>query len=64
MDKPLYNYYRNSASATNRYMKDYMPTFRRFMERKEELAARYGLDAPLWGENAVGAGLLIAVSNE
>ena len=45
--EPLYNYYWNAASATHRYMRDYPETFRRFMERKEALAGRYGLDAPL-----------------
>lgn len=64
VDAPLYNYYWNTASATHRYMGDYPETFRRFMERKEELAQRYGLDAPLWRENSLYAGLLIAVGNE
>lgn len=64
VDKPLYYYYWNAASATRRYMKDYTATFRRFMERKEALARRYGLDAPLWRENTNWAGLLIAVGNE
>jgi len=63
VDKPLYNYYWNPASATHRYMKDYIATFRRFMERKEALARQYDLDAPLWRENSNWAGLLIAVSN-
>ena len=62
--EPLYNYYWNAASATHRYMRDYPETFRRFMERKEALAGRYGLDAPLWRENSNYAGLLIAVGNE
>lgn len=64
VDQPLYNYYWNAASATHRYMRDYPETFRRFMERKEALARRYGLDAPLWRENSNWAGLLIAVGNE
>lgn len=64
VDQPLYNYYWNTASATHRYMKDYLDVFHRFMERKEALAERYGLDAPLWRENTNWAGLLIAVSNE
>lgn len=64
VDKPLYNYYWNPASVTHRYMKNYTDVFRRFMERKEALAQRYGLDMPLWRENTVWASLLIAVSNE
>jgi len=63
VEQPLYNYYWNPASATHRYMRDYVATFRRFMERKEALARQYGLDAPLWRENSNWAGLLIAVSN-
>lgn len=64
VDTPLYNYYWNTASATHRYMRDYPETFRRFMERKKDLARRYGLDVPLWRENSNYAGLLIAVGNE
>lgn len=64
VDQPLYYYYWNTASATHRYMKDYVSTFRRFMERKQALAERYGLEAPLWRENSNWAGLLIAVGNE
>lgn len=64
IDRPLYNYYWNPASATHKYMPGYMATFTRFMERKEEVAARYGLDTPLWRENSNWAGLLIAVGNE
>ena len=63
VDRPLYNYYWNPGSATHKYMKDYMAVFHRFMERKEELAGKYGLDAPLWRENSNWAGLLIAVGN-
>lgn len=64
IDRPLYNYYWNPTSATHKYMPGYMDTFKRFMERKEEVAARYGLDTPLWRENSNWAGLLIAVGNE
>ncbi len=64
VDRPLYNYYWNPGSATHKYMADYLSTFRRFMERKEALAQRYGLDVPLWRENSNWAGLLIAVGNE
>ena len=64
IDKPLYNYYWNPGSATHKYMPGYMDTFTRFMERKEEVARRYGLETPLWRENSNWAGLLIAVGNE
>jgi len=64
IDQPLYNYYWNPSSATHKYMPTYMDTFTRFMERKEEVARRYQLDAPLWQENSNWAGLLIAVGNE
>lgn len=66
VDAPLYNYYWNAASATHKYMKDYMEVFRRFMERKEDLVRRYDLHrhSPRWRENTNWAGLLIAVSNE
>lgn len=65
-EEPLYRYLLNPASATHRYMADFMQVFSRFMERKEDLATRYGLhDArPLWRENSNWAGLLIAIGNE
>ncbi len=65
-EEPLYRYLLNPASATHRYMRDLLAVFRRFMERKEALAERYGLDAarPQWRENSNWAGLLIAIGNE
>ena len=47
-------------------MPDFLQVFTRFMERKEALAARYGLenDRPQWRESSNWAGLLIAVGNE
>ena len=47
-------------------MKDFQQVFGRFMERKEDLAARYGLTPgrPQWRENSHWAGLLIAIGNE
>lgn len=47
-------------------MKDFQQVFGRFMERKEDLAARYGLTPgrPQWRENSNWAGLLIAIGNE
>ena len=62
--KPLYYYWWNTASATHKYMKDYMETFRSFMLRKEKLVERFGIDAPQWRASSEWAGLLIAVSNE
>ena len=65
-ETPLYRYLQNPASATHKYMKDFQQVFGRFMERKEDLAARYDLtpDRPQWRENSNWAGLLIAIGNE
>ena len=65
-ETPLYRYLQNPASATHKYMKDFRQVFARFMERKEDLVGRYGLEEarPLWRENTNWAGLLIAVGNE
>ena len=65
-EQPLYGYLLNSASATHRYMKDYMKVYERFLERKTELAGRLGLGerCPDWRESTNWAGLLIAVGNE
>ena len=65
-EEPLYRYLQNPASATHKYMKDFQQVFGRFMERKEDLAARYDLtpDRPQWRENSNWAGLLIAIGNE
>lgn len=65
-EEPLYGYLLNSASATHRYMKDYMKVYERFLERKTELADRLGLGArcPDWRVSTNWAGLLIAVGNE
>ncbi|MGM9663169.1 MAG: glycosyltransferase [Oscillospiraceae bacterium] len=65
-EEPLYGYLLNSASATHRYMKDYMQVYERFLERKTALAERLGLGerCPGWRESTNWAGLLIAVGNE
>lgn len=65
-DQPLYRYFLHGESATHHYMKDFPQVFSRFMERKEALAAKYGLesDRPQWRESSNWAGLLIAVGNE
>ncbi|MCI2058576.1 MAG: glycosyltransferase [Oscillibacter sp.] len=65
-EEPLYRYDYNPASATHRYMADFLKVFGRYMERKESLARRYELSAlrPLWRENSNWAGILIAVGNE
>ena len=64
--QPVYYYLQNPVSVTRRYLKDYMQTFTRFMEAKEELARKHGLgeDLPLWKENSNWSGLLIAIGNE
>ncbi|MDD3230865.1 MAG: glycosyltransferase [Oscillospiraceae bacterium] len=65
-EQPLYRYFLNPASATHRYMKDFLQVFCRFMERKEALVKKYALEAgrPQWRENSNWAGLLIAIGNE
>lgn len=66
VDDPLYYYLQNPASVTRSYLPGYMDVFSRCMERKRALAEKYGLDRnmPDWEDNAVWAGLLIAVGNE
>ena len=66
VENHLYCYLQNPASVTHRYMKNYMETFHRFMERKTELVERLGLaeHCPLWRQNSNFAGLLIAIGNE
>ena len=64
LDMPLYYYLQNPASATRRYLADYMPAFKKFFARKQALARREGLDAPHWEAETCWAGLLIAVGNE
>lgn len=65
-EEPLYGYFQNPASATHRYMANFLDVFQRFMQRKEELAEKYGLESPRpqWRENSNWAGLLIAIGNE
>lgn len=65
-EQPLYRYFLHGESATHHYMKDFPQVFRRFMERKEALVEKYGLESarPQWRENSNWAGLLIAVGNE
>ena len=47
-------------------MANFPQVFSRFMERKEALVKRYGLESarPLWREESNWAGLLIAIGNE
>jgi glycosyltransferase EpsJ len=42
LDVPLYHYLQNPASATRRYLADYMPTFRTFFRRKRRSPAARG----------------------
>lgn len=66
IDVPLYYYLQNPQSVTRNYLPDYMETFSKFMQRKEEVVARFDLAAarPQWRENSNWSGLLIAVGNE
>ena len=65
-DQPLYRYLYNPTSATHKYMADFMQVFNRFMDRKEALVEKYGINdvCPVWRENTNWAGLLIAIGNE
>ena len=65
-DQPLYRYFLHGESATHRYMADFDQVFSAFMERKEALVQKYGLEdaRPQWRESSNWAGLLIAVGNE
>jgi hypothetical protein len=65
-EEPLYRYFHNPSSATHKYMADFLQVFQRFMQRKEELVEKYGLQSarPQWRENSNWAGLLIAIGNE
>ena len=65
-DRPLYRYFLHGESATHHYMADFPQVFSRFMERKEALVSKYGLEAarPQWRESSNWAGILIAVGNE
>ncbi|MBQ9346288.1 MAG: glycosyltransferase family 2 protein [Oscillibacter sp.] len=64
-EEPLYRYYVNPASATRHYMRNLAETLDGYMDRKEALADRYGLDAdcPGWRDNTRWANLLIAIGN-
>ena len=65
-EQPLYRYFINPSSATHKYMREFLQIFRRYMQRKEEIAGQYRLDetCPQWRENSNWAGLLIAIGNE
>jgi glycosyltransferase involved in cell wall biosynthesis len=65
-EDPLYRYFHNPASATHKYMADFLQVFLSFMARKEALVKKYGLNdaRPQWRENSSWAGLLIAIGNE
>lgn len=66
VDDPLYFYLQNPASVTRNYLPGYMDVFRNCMGRKRVLAEKYALadGLPNWEDNAVWAGLLIAIGNE
>lgn len=55
---------RGASSAPVGYRKDLLREFDRYMERKTAIVKKYGLDAPLWKENTLWAGLLTLVENE
>ena len=56
-EQPLYRYLINPNSATHKYMRDFVQTFQRFMERKSALAERFffgGRLSPVAGELPLG----------
>lgn len=64
VDRPLYRYYQNPASATRNYQADFLETFSRTLDAKTALIDRYSIPVPsFWRDNTVWAGLLIAVGN-
>ncbi len=64
VEKPLYRYLQNPASATRRYQADFLETFRRTLDAKAALVERFSIPVPdFWRDNTAWAGLLIAVAN-
>ena len=64
VDRPLYRYYQNPASATRNYQADFTETFSRTLEAKAALVERFSIPAPdFWRDNTAWAGLLIAAAN-
>lgn len=61
--EPLYRYFRNPSSFRLGYQKDLERQFDRYLERKEGIVKRYGLEAPQWREENLWAGLLALVEN-
>ncbi len=64
-EAPLYWYFYNPNSATHKYMANFLTIFDEFMKRKGALVKAHQLESlhPLWRENTLWAGLLIAVGN-
>ena len=64
IDKPLYRYYQNPASATRNYQADFLETFSRTVDAKAALIERFSIPVPaFWRDNTAWAGLLIAAAN-
>ena len=64
VDRPLYRYYQNPASATRSYQADFVETFTRTVEAKAALVERFSIPVPaFWRDNTAWAGLLIAAAN-
>ena len=62
-EQALYRSFRNPASVPG-YRKDLERQFDRYLERKSAIAKKHSLDAPLWREENLWAGLLTLVENE
>lgn len=64
VDRPLYRYYQNPASATRNYQAGFIDTFTRTVAAKAALVERYSIPVPdFWRDNTAWAGLLIAAAN-
>ena len=64
VDRPLYRYFQNPASATRNYQADFIKTFTRTVEAKAALVERHSIPVPEhWRDNTAWAGLLIAAAN-
>ena len=62
-EEPLYRYFQNPSSFRLEYRKDLERRFDHYFTRKCAIAKKYGLEAPLWRENNLWAGLLALTEN-
>lgn len=62
-EEPLYRFFRNPSSFRLGYKKDLERQFDQYLRQKTAIVKKYGLEAPLWLENNLWAGLLPLVEN-